>query len=74
MISDGRELARRYLRGWFTIDVLSCIPVTYVMLLLNPDGGSGAASSTKTIKILRLLRLGNPHIRTWVAFFLECKQ
>ena len=59
MISDGRTMAKLYLKGWFPIDLLSCLPVSYVILIADSDqAGGGGSNSTKTIKILRLLRLG----------------
>ena len=59
LVSDGRLLAKHYLRSWFAVDFLSCLPVTYIVLLTSSGsesaGGQGG-SSTKTIKLLRLLR------------------
>lgn len=57
LISDGATLAYHYLKGWFVVDLLSCLPVSYFILLTESEGSGGSASSsTKTIKILRLLR------------------
>jgi hypothetical protein len=57
LVSDASTIARVYMRGWLAVDVLSCLPITYITLLAGEESG-GAASSTKTIKILRLMRLG----------------
>eukprot|EP01046_Picozoa_sp_COSAG06_P031131 COSAG06_NODE_3005_length_5969_cov_6.252300_2_plen_643_part_00 len=66
LISDGPTLAWHYLRRWFIVDLLSCLPISYIALINKSSSsssssegeGGGQSSSTKTIKILRLLRLG----------------
>eukprot|EP00500_Bicosoecida_sp_ms1_P000160 CAMPEP_0203810142 /NCGR_PEP_ID=MMETSP0115-20131106/2759_1 /ASSEMBLY_ACC=CAM_ASM_000227 /TAXON_ID=33651 /ORGANISM="Bicosoecid sp, Strain ms1" /LENGTH=1752 /DNA_ID=CAMNT_0050718925 /DNA_START=358 /DNA_END=5612 /DNA_ORIENTATION=- len=47
-------VAGRYLRGWFTIDLLSTIPVD---LFVSWFGDSTAAKSFKLLRVLRLARL-----------------
>ena len=54
---DTAQISKRYLKGWFALDVLACLPVTYVELVLNPDGEAGSGSKTKALKIIRLVRL-----------------
>ena len=34
LVTDIRAIRRRYLRGWFAIDVLACLPVTYIELAI----------------------------------------
>jgi Ca2+-binding EF-hand superfamily protein len=50
-----------YLRGWFVIDLVSCLPVGYVGMVttaINGDSEEGGSSSnTRAFKALRLLRL-----------------
>lgn len=53
LVTDGRSIATRYLRGWFIIDVVSIIPFEFVGLALN----NSALSQLKILRILRLLRL-----------------
>jgi hypothetical protein len=56
---DPSQIARNYLTGWLTIDIVSCLPITYIMQLVeafaddNEDGQSGV--NVKVFKILRLL-------------------
>ena len=59
---DPKEIARLYLRGWFFIDLISCLPIQYIGLIITcaqgTCAGSGPAANSKAVKILRLLRLG----------------
>ena len=44
--------------GWFWLDVLACLPVSYIELIVRgPDAGEGKGGQIKAFKILRLLRL-----------------
>ena len=60
---DALEMRRvmiwkHYLKSWFIIDLVSCLPIQYVMIALDMDGESGATSQhTKLLKGLRLFRL-----------------
>jgi hypothetical protein len=56
-ISDRRSIARAYLRGWFTVDLLAAIPFTAVFELAFPGGAGMGAGLTVVSTILRLLRL-----------------
>ena len=51
--SGSRSMATRYARTWLLVDVVSCVPVSYVALLSGSKGGT----QTKLFKVLRLLRL-----------------
>ena len=53
-ITDTNLIAKKYLTGWFAIDVVGLLPVNYVSLILE-TGDSG--SEVKALKILRLFRL-----------------
>jgi CRP-like cAMP-binding protein len=58
-------------RGWFVVDLLSCLPVSYIVLIaekatadsmvtsgsLGSNDSDNASTSTRAIRILRLLRL-----------------
>ena len=44
------------MRSWFGLDVLACLPVTYVEMVANHlrgDDGGGSGSKVKALKILR---------------------
>jgi potassium voltage-gated channel Eag-related subfamily H protein 7 len=53
IILSKNLIARRYLRGWFTIDLLSILPFDIVGLTVN----STEVSQMKSMRLVRLLRL-----------------
>jgi hypothetical protein len=55
-----KEIAKQYIRGWFTIDIVSCVPFGYVQYLHNSDEVStsqGASNELKGIKAIRLMKI-----------------
>jgi hypothetical protein len=60
-VREGRVefIARRYLRGWFSIDFVSCIPVDYITMAMesSSDSEEGEKSNFRAFKVLRLFRL-----------------
>lgn len=50
-----RDVAKAYLRGWFVIDFLSCLPLSYAEYTM--DDGSESASRNKAVRLMRLFRL-----------------
>ena len=62
IIWDLPNIRSRYLKGWFTVDLLSTIPFDKVIVpFISNDGASGnaksAARSGKLLRILRVVRL-----------------
>jgi hypothetical protein len=61
------RISRNYLRGWFTIDALGCLPINYIVLLAEDDKSeenlnvaaeqSAEARINKVFRLLRLARL-----------------
>jgi hyperpolarization activated cyclic nucleotide-gated potassium channel 2 len=55
------KVVHNYLRGWFLIDFISCLPIQYVQLVIraaqDKDINQGGGSQTKLLKTLRLFRL-----------------
>ena len=39
-LTNPGSIARKYLRGWFTIDCVSCLPMGYLQLVLEQDRGN----------------------------------
>lgn len=37
IILEPREIAKHYLRTWFLLDLISSIPLDYIILILSPD-------------------------------------
>ena len=59
LVTDLGKIASMYLWTWFPIDFISCLPITYVFLLvahINEEEGGGGGQ-VKLAKILRLARL-----------------
>ena len=46
-----------YLRTWFTIDLLSCLPVGYLQLFIPGAGDLKAFKSFRLLRLFKLLRL-----------------
>eukprot|EP00924_Labyrinthula_sp_SR-Ha-C_P010936 snap_masked-scaffold_33-processed-gene-0.22-mRNA-1 protein AED:0.09 eAED:0.12 QI:0/0/0/1/1/1/2/0/551 len=62
VVMDTKLIAIRYLKGWFLIDFLSCMPVDIVLLLAadhvtDQDSGSSFLGVKRLLKILRVARL-----------------
>ena len=58
-LTDKREIARRYLRGWFWIDTISIIPLDFMMLADSNNATILArfAKIGKLYKLIRMIRL-----------------
>eukprot|EP01051_Picozoa_sp_SAG22_P002454 SAG22_NODE_110_length_19679_cov_45.046527_6_plen_532_part_00 len=58
--ADTRQIRRNYMRGWFGIDLLSVLPINYVIQIIeettDADFGSGGENQ-KVLKAVRLVRL-----------------
>ena len=57
-----RVIARQYMRSWFLIDLLSCLPINYLFLLMealasDDDRETKNAAGLKAVKVVRLVRL-----------------
>lgn len=56
LVISRQRICRRYLKGWFLIDILSVLPIGYINLMLD-RGSSGGGNQTKIFKLFRLSRL-----------------
>lgn len=54
-----RKMALHYMKGWFLIDFVSCMPFGYVGYFANEDDseGPGAGQDLKALKAFRLIRM-----------------
>ena len=69
IIMDPRMIATSYLRGWFTFDFVSCLPIDSIVISImgasasagggstNDVGVQTALRGTKSLKMLRLIRI-----------------
>ena len=40
VILEPREIARRYVTSWFALDLVSSLPVDYIIVLVSPEIGA----------------------------------
>ena len=57
LVISQADITRQYLRGWFVIDVATCIPISYIMMLLHGVEASSTGKQIRMLKVLRLLKL-----------------
>uniref|UniRef100_A0A8C5DJ13 Potassium voltage-gated channel subfamily H member 5-like n=1 Tax=Gouania willdenowi TaxID=441366 RepID=A0A8C5DJ13_GOUWI len=56
VISDAKLIRMNYLKTWFVIDLLSCLPYDIINAFEHVD--DGLSSLFSSLKVIRLLRLG----------------
>eukprot|EP00946_MAST-07B_sp_MAST-7B-sp1_P005219 g5219.t1 len=56
-VISHRLIARRYLHGWFTIDLLSCIPYTLISMSIQQSVDAETAAVVEQLVVLRVIRL-----------------
>lgn len=56
-VREGRVgfITKRYLKGWFSIDFVSCIPINYITMAM--ESSEDGDSNFRAFKVLRLFRL-----------------
>eukprot|EP01043_Picozoa_sp_COSAG02_P010048 COSAG02_NODE_347_length_24085_cov_23.240724_12_plen_981_part_00 len=52
-----RKMAIQYMKGWFVIDLVSCLPFGYVGYFQPDDTGDGRGQDLKALKAFRLIRM-----------------
>ncbi|KAL7064531.1 hypothetical protein AAHC03_04875 [Spirometra sp. Aus1] len=58
IILDPKEIARRYVRSWFLLDLISSIPMDYIFWMLNKrENYNQILTAGRTLRILRLAKL-----------------
>ncbi|GIY32928.1 potassium voltage-gated channel protein eag [Caerostris darwini] len=57
VVSDPKVIRMNYMRSWFIIDLLSCLPYD-VFNAFDHDDDQGIGSLFSALKVVRLLRLG----------------
>uniref|UniRef100_A0A803VZC5 Potassium voltage-gated channel subfamily H member 1 n=1 Tax=Ficedula albicollis TaxID=59894 RepID=A0A803VZC5_FICAL len=58
VISDPKLIRMNYLKTWFVIDLLSCLPYDVINAFENVDEVRKVISLFSSLKVVRLLRLG----------------
>ena len=54
---EPREIAINYLKGWFFVDFISCVPVQWVGYAVQGNTDTEIGDDLKAVKILRLARM-----------------
>ncbi|XP_078493576.1 voltage-gated delayed rectifier potassium channel KCNH1 [Ciona intestinalis] len=60
VISDPKVIRMNYIKSWFVIDLLSCLPYDLINFMFSHQGfpDEGISSLFSSLKVARLLRLG----------------
>ncbi|CBN79924.1 conserved unknown protein [Ectocarpus siliculosus] len=56
VVANQKQVAVAYLKGWFTVDLISTVPWDLLVLQIAV-GNANAATSTRLVRMLRLVRL-----------------
>jgi hypothetical protein len=51
-----KKIVRKYLTGWFPIDLISIFPFDLMGILMNSGGGETGGKSASDLKVLRVVR------------------
>jgi hyperpolarization activated cyclic nucleotide-gated potassium channel 2 len=64
LVVDQRKISMKYMKSWFVVDLMSCLPIVYIDMIMHCEsfwsctkGSSSDSNSFKMFKGLRLLRL-----------------
>ena len=57
VILDAKEVAKRYLKGWFVVDLISSIPFDQFILIATSGHDAASTSVLKLSQALKILRL-----------------
>lgn len=57
LVVDPKEVCKKYVQGWFVLDFVSVLPVTYIGYAISGSGTSETGGELRLMKIFRMLRL-----------------
>ena len=57
ILDDRKEIAEHYMKGWFTLDILSCIPYGALGEALLSEAEMENLVLIKLVKLLRIVKL-----------------
>lgn len=57
ILHDRKEIALHYLKGWFALDLLSCVPYGALGEALLSEAAMENLALVKLVKLLRILKL-----------------
>ena len=58
IVIDNFTIAKNYLRTWFIVDAVTCLPISYIMMVIHGTDASSNGKEVRAAKIVRLLKLG----------------
>lgn len=53
---NRKRICKHYVKGWFIVDFVTCIPISYILMAFSEED-SRTASPTRAFKIVRLTKL-----------------
>ena len=56
-VKDPKRIASNYIKSWFFLDLLACLPFDLIISLAQPTTDDDDESQNKTLKLARLSRL-----------------
>ena len=57
LLYQKSDIAKSYLRGWFPIDFVSCLPFGYIPYMTGDSEGGASNKATRMLRMFRLLKL-----------------
>lgn len=58
VIDDPRKIRRHYLRSWFIVDLVSVLPISYIMqIMAKPNQNGGYSKLFKVLRVVRIAKL-----------------
>jgi CRP-like cAMP-binding protein/Ca2+-binding EF-hand superfamily protein len=52
-----KKMALNYIKGWFFIDLLSCLPVGYVQYVMDSDNANSDFRSVKALRLIKMTKM-----------------
>lgn len=57
MVDERREIAKSYLKGWFTIDLFTVLPISQIMSTVSYGNMGRIARLPKLYRLIKVIRL-----------------
>ncbi|CAD8179140.1 unnamed protein product [Paramecium octaurelia] len=57
LVKKRKIIFMNYLKGWFTVDLISCLPLNYVLDGVQAENGNMKSQNIKLFKLLKLPRM-----------------
>jgi hypothetical protein len=58
VLVDPKQVRNHYVRSWFVLDLVSCMPIGYAQYFQNPEGTTNSGQAgVRLVRVLRLAKL-----------------